>query len=734
MKGAKARKRSRASITVGILFIAILFASCVSIVYSIFRSVGEELYAERRQSLNEVSEQVAKTVNATCNYSWDVADAAFSHILSSEIESKESLPALISEAESGVYNHKYYLMLLDSRTNYYLSNGHVGLFKNIELLKKSADERQVVITSVTFDNDREYMIFLRRLKTPLILKDGTEITHTAMILPPEVYSSAFSCSGYDGYADFFIIRTDGRNIYRRNNTGDFKTAANILRMLENVRFLHGETFEQLKDSLAYTTGESLEFEYENKDYYVSMAPIGTPDWIVLLIVPTEQMQSGAENLLNATMQRIIVMSVIGVLIAAIIIFCFVSVVNMRIRAAQQKQLNAALKKAADEANSANLAKSEFLSHMSHDLRTPLNGILGMIERAEESPDLTDELRNCLADIHSASNHLNALINDVLDMSRLESGRAEPAEKTFDLRTVTDACCSIINSSAKQKNISFTYKCVDLQHPYLIGCDLYLRKVLINILGNAVKFTNEGGSVSFETEEISSEGETAVFRFIIEDTGIGMSEECLEHIFEPFWQENRQYRTANEGTGLGMSIAKKLIDKMDGTIDIKSKVNEGSRFTILLPFSISRNAFAVHTDPEKQLPPASLKGMTILLCEDNLLNRDIAEHVLKKAEAEVIVACNGEEALKIFESSDIGDIDAILMDVMMPVMDGLEATERIRSLSRPDAAKVPIIAMTANAFEEDVQKTSAAGMNEHLSKPINGKHLVSALMKYNNPGI
>ena len=732
MKEEKYRGYNRVSIPAGIAFIAILFAALAGIAYSIFLSVSDELYAERRHSLNEVSEQIAKTVDTTCSYSWDVADAAFAHILASDIESRENLPALLAEAESGVFNRNYHLMLLDSRTNYYLANGYTGLFRHVEFLKTSAGARQVVITSVTFNNDREYMIFLRRLDTPLSLKDGTIITHTVMVLAPDEYSSAFHCSGFDGSADIFIIRTDGRNIYRRNNTEAFSTAANILRILKNVRFLHGDSFEQLEHSLANPSGESLEFAYEGERYFVSMAPIETPDWVVVLIMPTEQMNSGSEHLLSAVMPRLILISVMGILMAAIIIFSFISAVNMRIRATQQKQLNAALTKAAEEANSANLAKSEFLSHMSHDLRTPLNGIIGLLERAEESPDLTEELRHCLSDIRTVSNHLSALINDVLDMSRLESDRSAPAEKRFDLRTVTDACCSIVQSAAKQKNIAFTYRSSGFLHPCLIGRDLYLRKILINVLGNAVKFTNDGGSVTFEAEEISCEGKTARFRFVVEDTGIGMGEGYLEHIFEPFWQKNNRFRTKHEGTGLGMSIAKKLIDKMGGTIEIYSKPNVGSRFTIVLPFTVSQQPLAAHDEPAKPLPADSLEGMTVLLCEDNLLNCDIAAHILKKAGAEVIVAYNGEEAVRLFESSGVGSMDAILMDVMMPVMDGLEATKTIRSLSRPDAESIPIIAMTANAFEEDIKKSSAAGMNEHLSKPINGKRLVSTLLKYKKP--
>lgn len=721
-------KNNRTTVSVGIVIIVLLFTAFAMIAYSFFKSVRNELYIERKHNLNEVSEQIANSVNSVCGCSWDVADAAFSHLLSTEIENKNELSALLEEAEKGIYNLNYRLMVVDSKTNYYLSNERSGLFKNVELLRKFASERQVVITSGAFEYDKEDMLFLHRLDAPLILKDGTQITHTVMILPPEEYCAAFSFSGYDGYADIFIVHTDGRSIYRRSNIGEFSIAANIMRMFENVRFLHGESFENLKDSLENPLGESIEFEYEDNNYFVSMTPIKTPNWVVVLIVPTKEMNSDSELLLNVTMRRVIAMAVIGVLIVVIFIYYYISAANMRLQTAQQSRLNAALKKAAEESDRANLAKSEFLSHMSHDFRTPLYGILGMLERAEESPDITEELRFCLDNIRSASNHLNSLINDVLDMSRLESSADISAEKAFDLRKITDTCCSIIQSSANQHNINFTYKCNGFRHPYLIGCDLYLRKVLINVLGNAVKFTDEGGSVIFETEELSSDGDTTEFRFTVSDTGIGMSESSLEHIFEPFWQESNS-RTYFEGTGLGMAIVKKLVDKMGGTINMYSKVNEGSRFTIALTFRINRAAPDVPEHLEKSISPSALDGMTVLLCDDNKLNLNIAERLLKKAGANVILAFGGEEAIEYFENSDVGSIDVILMDVMMPDTDGLEATKRIRSLCRPDAASVPIISMTANAFEEDVQKSLSAGMNGHFSKPINGKLLVSTVMKY-----
>ena len=724
------KNKLRLSFTFGLGLIILLFAAFALIVCSVFRTVQNELYEERRESLGELTEQIAKTVNSICDYSWDVSDAAFSHMLCSQIDSREELASFLAEAENGMKGQDCFLAVIDAKTNYYVSNGSIGLFKNIELLREGTNTRQVIIASVTFDSEKEYMIFLHRLDAPLALRDGTQITHTAMILPPDVYSSALSCTSYDDSADIFLIQHDGRCVYRQNNTGFFSNAANIMRLLKNVEFLHGGSYDILEESLQYDPAETFEFQHENVNCFVSMAPITLPDWAVAIIIPTSQLNSGAERLLKTTVDNAVILSFIGIAIASIVVYCFISAVNTKQRAQQQQELNAALKNAAEEARSANSAKSEFLSHMSHDLRTPLNAIIGMVERAEESPALTDEVASCLSGIKTASNHLNALINDVLDMSRLESTPAADNQKAFDIRTVLNACCSIIRSSARQHGLTFTYRCAGLQHPYLIGCDIYLRKILVNVMGNSVKYTPEGGCVTLEAEELACDETTARYRFIVSDTGIGMSESFLEHIFEPFSQAGDHIHAGCEGTGLGMSIVKKLLDKMGGTIDISSQVNEGSCFTIDLPFTVSEKALTAKVEPEQEaLPPTPLRGMTVLLCDDNKMNCDIAEHLLVKAGATVMMADDGEMAVDLFKSSRPGNIDVILMDVMMPVMDGLEAAKTIRMLARPDATLVPIIAMTSKAFDEDIQKSLAAGMTEHLSKPIRGKVLTATLMKY-----
>ena len=730
MKTAFYKKHNRFHIVALIIFIAVLFFICAVMGISMYRSVTSELYNERSKTLNEVSEQIAKTIDTTSESTWYIAEAAFSYLLSSEIESKNDLAYILDKAEVNFNkdNNNIYLTVIDSKTNYYLSNGYTGLWKNVGFLTKSADEHQAFMTTAAFDDASEHMIFLRRLAEPKVLNDGTQITHTAMVLSAGAYTKAFSATGFNGSADVFIVHSNGRSIYRRNNTGVFSISANILRILKNVDFLHGGTFEQLMDSLSEPAGQSLEFIYEGKRYFVSFAPTQTLDWVVTLIIPTDQLQSSSQDLLNTLLYRILIIATVLILMAALIIYFFISEGSSMIRAEHQKEINAALQKAAEEATKANRAKSEFLSHMSHDLRTPLNGIMGMLEIADENRKDPETVQQCLVKIGSAANHLYSLINDVLDMSRLESGSVTLTEKPFDLRILLDSCCSIIQSSIKQ-GIQFTFSYSNIIHPFLTGCDLYLRQILINVLGNAVKFTKDGGSVFFGTDEISYDGHTACFRFVIRDTGIGMSAEFIDHIFEPFSQENSGSRTNYEGTGLGMSITKELIDKMGGTIEIQSNLNEGSCFTILIPLSVNECKVCTNKPSDDRSEPNNLQNMKIILAEDNALNLEIAEHMLNKSGAEVISVYNGEEAVRAFEQSANGSIDAVLMDVMMPVMDGLDATKAIRSLDRPDAAQVPIIAMTANAFAEDIKKTKESGMNGHLSKPINSKLLISELVKY-----
>ncbi len=365
---------------------------------------------------------------------------------------------------------------------------------------------------------------------------------------------------------------------------------------------------------------------------------------------------------------------------------------------------------------ANSAKSEFLSHMSHDLRTPINGILGMLEIMEKIQDDPEQQKACRKKIRVSTQHLLSLVNDVLQVSKLETGRLVEVEEPFDIHEILEDCITIMSVQAQERGIRLELKESDLQHGRLIGNPLHLRKILMNVIDNAIKYNRPHGSVFVQAKEIGCQNGTANFLFVIEDTGIGMGEEFRNHIFEPFTQEQQDARTHYNGVGLGMSIMKKLTDQMKGTVEIESQPGKGSVVRITLPIRVDGTWRAQPVDVERDLR-SNIAGMRVLLVEDNEINCEIVEFMLKDAGAEVVTANDGKAAVDVFVQSALGTFDCVLMDLMMPVMSGYEATRVIRGLERSDAKSVPIIALSANAFEEDVTMARDAGMNEHLAKPV-----------------
>lgn len=393
---------------------------------------------------------------------------------------------------------------------------------------------------------------------------------------------------------------------------------------------------------------------------------------------------------------------------------------------REREFRGQLMESAEKAEQANRAKTEFLQRMSHDIRTPINGIRGMIEIANYYKDDPDKQTECRKKIWDASGLLLELVNEVLDMGKLESGEIMLEEREFDLKELLDSVGVVVDKQARERGITIITDSYPVEHRYLLGSPLHLRRLLMNIISNAVKYNHAGGEVRLGCrEKPSADPETAQIEFTCADTGIGMSEEFQKHVFEPFAQERNFARSEYGGTGLGMPIAKSLAEKMGGTLSFVSRQGVGTTFTLSLPFRIC-HAPEKRNKPKRLLQTSSIAGLHVLVAEDNRMNMEIAEFVLNVEEAFIIKAVNGEEAVRIFADSRPGEIDAILMDVMMPVMDGLEATRRIRAMKRPDARTIPIIAMTANAFAEDRQLAFAAGMDMHIAKPLEGSEMVETL--------
>ena len=381
----------------------------------------------------------------------------------------------------------------------------------------------------------------------------------------------------------------------------------------------------------------------------------------------------------------------------------------------QKQLKASM----EDAQRANISKTAFLQRMSHDIRTPLNGIVGMIHIAEKHKNDVAKLREFRQKVLQSTDYLQKLINNVLDISKLESGSLMLEYKSFDLVELLSNNMTVVAMSAYENGVRFEggVEANTIRHRYLIGSPVHLSRVLMNLASNAIKYNHFHGTVNVHCEELSDDGNIAVFQFVCSDTGLGMSEEFQKHAFDVFAQEGKQSTTTFSGSGLGLSIVKDIIELMGGMIELESKENVGSTFTVTVPFKIDH--LVENNDSQKDSCSQSmeLSGKRVLLVEDNAINMEIAHAILEEEHLNITEAKNGKEALEIFQNSKLNEYDVIIMDVMMPVMDGLEATKAIRMLEREDAKRIPIIAMTANAFEEDRKACLDAGMDEHIGKPI-----------------
>ncbi len=389
-----------------------------------------------------------------------------------------------------------------------------------------------------------------------------------------------------------------------------------------------------------------------------------------------------------------------------------------------------LRMAVEEAERANAAKSDFLSRMSHDIRTPINGIMGMLEIIKNNRDDEERIDDSLNKISISANYLLSLVNDVLDMSKLESGDIILTEESFDIRELVDSCCQIEQGQANNNRISIHTDIPDnIKYPRLIGSPLHIRHILLNLMSNCIKYNKPGGEVFLSMEETDMENDFTNVKIVIRDTGIGMSAEFLKHIFEAFTQEEQSARTTFQGTGLGMAIVRKLVDKIGGEITVESRQDVGTRFTIILPLKIDHASKAsVAKDSDESSGDVDFDGKNILLVEDNEINLEIARYMLEEKGANITTAENGQIAVDKYSKSP-EDFDVVLMDIMMPVMDGLEATREIRRLQGKDKKEVPIIAMTANAFDDDVKRCKDAGMNDHVAKPIDAVQFMLTLQKW-----
>lgn len=607
---------------------------------------------------------------------------------------------------------------------------------------------------------QQVIIYAVPISVPM--EDGERSIGLLCMRPMDSFTEMMNLAGGDTLVSFQVLREDGSYLIR-NSESVGNTAYDHMKMhMAAADASIDVKVRELKSVIGHDENYMLHVVHtdeddvsENRSIYGTVLP--ESDFYLLTTMPYGVLDQTIEDMgrsrTNGMMFAIAALA-IGILL---VFFLYMSLSRQHIRAAEdarriaedastraEEEAEDAMRarevaedamveletakdeavRARDEAEKASRAKSEFLSNMSHDIRTPINGIMGMTGIALSHLEDRSRVRDCLTKIDGSSKHLLSLVNDVLDMSRIESGKVTANHAPFDMRTLIDNCASIVQGQLAGRDIRLIAEHDGLTHTHLIGDELHLRQIFINILGNSVKFTHDGDSITIRARELSCDGHTAHYRFELEDTGIGISQEFLPKLFDSFSQEAGGSRTTYKGTGLGMAITKQLIELLGGTVTVWSELNVGTRFTIDMPFEV--NEAGEETPVSETGGSVDLHGMTILVAEDNEINMEIATMVLEESGATVVQAANGRLAVEAFAASGPGDIDAILMDLMMPEMGGIEAALAIRAMDRPDAADVPIIAATANAYQEDVDKVLAAGMNAHVAKPLEVDKLLRLL--------
>lgn len=714
------------------IVVVIIVAIYLTFIYS--EQIQDQFFKERSKNLLNISSKVSDMMYSMINDVWSCLDTVEYQIFErKEIEEEE-----IEEWMEGIHRSvcikrkeekRDILLFIDEKSQYYMATEdgfYSGNWHNLSLLTKEHEGEGIYSTTLPYlEENQNYVLLLRELREGEFRIKDTSLAYIAVCINTNDFKECFEVDGFENQNFFYILSKDGHRLFRYEQGDSFIDVFNVFNALVDCEIIRGSSLMELKNNLKEKKEGCSEFLYEGKKYYVSSTSLEFIDWFILMFVPTEVLASNYDSFLKTTFAFSTIIAFLVVILLVSIITIFLLSYTDRKLVKQQTEANEKLARAARIARNASQAKTEFLSNMSHDIRTPINGIMGMTELALKQENNPPKTIDCLKKIDGATKHLMSLINDILDMSRIERGKVEITNSNFNILTVMEECVSIVYGESEKKELQFVVDTKGVLHDNLFGDDLHFRQIMINILGNAVKFTPNGGKIEIRVKEHQSDSRKGWFEIQIEDTGIGMKPEFLEKIFDPFCQEDSGSRSEYTGTGLGMAITKNIVELMEGTIAVESKYHEGSCFTVTLPFMINSRVQKQEVLAGKE---QGIQGLTILLVDDNELNLEVAKELLELEGAKVITAWNGKEALERFEAVKEEGIDIIIMDIMMPVMDGLTATRMIRQLDRRDAKVIPIVAMTANAFQEDIQKSLEAGMNEHISKPVESDTIVSAIVK------
>lgn len=711
------------------------------------------VYHERLSQMEEVTHQMFRSLEDVIDTHWDDVDVQCNYLYYTPLKTDTDFYSYLSKlSELSNYHEKQIeLVAVDSSGRYYTEYGRMGLLREMNYLADSPQRVSYVSNSLTADDSR--MVFLEQLSTPITLQSGEkEITLRYFGISQSMtqLNDYFRCDAYENNNSVYVLDNDGFKLFNANDTELLK-GHNVYTVLSQMSYLHDSSFAQAKERLARTGSCYSNAVLDGTEYFYALKQMENTQWTLAFLVPAEYVAVNTQKLVNIVMVIIIVIAMVFS-IAAVFVGWFILREKQRQELQAEKEANLRLEKyniqltqandemqraqtiaaeALQSAERASKAKTDFLSNMSHDIRTPMNAIVGLTTLMENELDEPEKLADHLGKLKSSGQLLLGIINNILDMSRIESGKTTLTIEPMDLSHQLDQLNTMIFSQANVKKQTFTVS-THIQHKNLLADPTRLNQVLMNILSNAVKYTPQGGHIRFEAEELPRNDHYAKYRFIVQDDGIGMSAAYQKTLFDPFTREEKSGTNKVQGTGLGMAITKSIVDLMGGTIRVESATGKGTRFEVVLEFPIDAEADKVQTAPalpEEAEAVSPLSGMNFLCAEDNAINAEILELLLETKGARCTICSNGQEIVDAFASVKPGEYDMILMDVQMPVMDGLEATRRIRSGENPLGRTIPILAMTANAFLEDMQKSRDAGMDEHLSKPVDINALEQTVKRF-----
>lgn len=723
------------------LAITIFVIGIVVGVYYLNRVFGSSIDAERENQLKELTVQVKDTFENALSFNQTYAASAKRMLEADTYASEADMVAAIGQIENAldVGEDGAIFVAVDSNGYCYDANGRQGIWGDFDQLSGDAESYTFIADSVTFEGT--HWAFAEKLGTPLETADGAvTVSYVVLLCPVESLEGYHVSESYNDIGETYILKENGTRMYDSVSEEDTISSYNV------YKILRGEddgTFDTVLAELAENGVASGVYEQDGQKYIYSLAWHEENGVVLLYLIPASAVASDTTAMVSALTRILILAAAFVMVFLCVMIYIVTKTNNDRKMFAQKEQnmheieaMNARLKamnQSLSDANraakgalavavSANRAKSSFLSNMSHDIRTPLNAILGCQKLLDASVDNPEKVREFSGKIAMAGSHLLALINDILDMSRIESGKTTLNTEPFDLEKLVGELRTLMATQVQNKNQTFIVE-NKAGRLFLLGDSARLSQILTNLLSNAVKYTQEGGRIEFKTERLMTENKrVALIRFLVRDNGMGMGEEFQKRIFEPFTREESALVNGISGAGLGMSITKNLVDLMGGIILVESRQGMGSTFTVELSFRLSDEAEKTDSAETDENLNGVLQGRHFLLAEDTDINAEILTELLAMEGATCDIACNGMEAVERFTKAAAGTYDAILMDVQMPVMNGYEATKEIRASGHPQAATIPIAALTANAFAEDVQRAIEAGMNTHIAKPVEMKKL------------